>query len=176
MWLVITVFTILFHTKQRVKNVHYSGTLFQTSFGEKPDKYFHHVSLEEGVAPSIKLVPHVPKYKLGNLVLASREDLDKIEKDPFHLYKAFVKAGAGINPEDLAEFPNIVKVNSFTNRGELEALIAEELLMQDTEVTVNDFSVLDALTRYMQRAAVSDRVAKRTVAALNTIIEKNARK
>ena len=164
------------HTKQRVKRVHYCGTLYQTSFGEKPDKYFHHITMEPNTDPVIQLIPHVPKYRLGNLVLSSREDLDTIESNPTRLYKAFVKAGAGISPEDLAEYPNIVKVNSFSNRGELEALVAEELLMQDTEVTVNDFSVLDALTRYMERASVSDKVARRTVAALHSIIEKNAKR
>lgn len=164
------------HTKQRVKNVHYSGTLYQTSFGEKPDKYFHHVSIQPGERAEIQLIPHQPKYRLSNVVIASREDLDTVEKNEFHLYKAFVKAGAGINPEDLNEYPNIVKVNSFANRAELEALVAEELMMQDTEVTVNDFSVMDALNRYMQRASLSPKVAKKAVSALQTIIEKNVKK
>lgn len=161
------------HTKQRVKNTHFCGTLYQTSFGEKPDKYFHHVRLTEGEKPVVELVPHVPKYKLSNIVLAKKEDLDKLDKDQFHLYKAFVKSGADISADDLAQYPNIVKMNSFKTRQELTALLSEELLMQDTEVTVNDFTVMEALKRYMTRASINDKTAARAIKVLTSLIEKN---
>jgi len=162
------------HTKQRVGNVHYSGTLYQTSFGEKQDKYFHHVSLQPGEKPSIKLIPHLPKYTLHNLVITKREDLDQVQSDPHHLYKCFVKSGVQLPPEEVAAHQNIVKINSFRTRGELEALVAEELLMQDTEVTVNDFSVMDALNRYMQRASLTPKATRQVVSTLQGIIDKNS--
>ena len=31
------------HTKQKIRNTHYSGTLYQTNFGEAPEKFFHHI-------------------------------------------------------------------------------------------------------------------------------------
>lgn len=164
------------HTKQRVKNTHYSGTLWQTSFGEKPDKYFHHVSMIEGQGPSgveVKLIGHSPKYRLSNAIIQKKEDLDALDTSPTHLYKAMVKAGADVSAGDLAEHPNIVKVNSFKTREELKALLAEDLLLQDTEVAVNDLNLMDALKRFMMRASIPEKRAARTIKVFEGIIARN---
>lgn len=158
------------HTKQRVRNIHFSGTLYQTNFGEKPDKYFHHVQFDDGETPVVNLIPHKPRYMLHNLVIQSQADLKTIVRDQFNLYKAFVKSGADISAEDLSEYPNVVKVNSFKNKTELMTLLSEELLMQDTEVTVNDFTVMEALQRWMVRAAVKERTAEKVIQVLSNLI------
>lgn len=158
------------HTKQRVRNIHYSGTLYQTNFGEKPDKYFHHVKMAEGEEPVIELIPHKPKYALHNLVVSSPEDLAKVVQNQYNLYKVFVKSGADISAESLQNYPNVVKINAFKNRKELMSLLSEELLMQDTEVTVNDFTVMEALQRWMVRANIKERTAERAVKVLQDLL------
>lgn len=164
------------HTKQVVGKVHYSGTLWQTSFGEKPDKYFHHVTVEQadGKRPRIEvnLVGHKPKYRLSNLILKSKAELEEVDTDPTHLYKVMVKAGSDVTAEDLGRFPNIVKINSFKNREELKALLAEDLLLQDTEVAVNDFTILEALKRYMVRASIPPKRAARVLKVYQSIISR----
>lgn len=161
------------HTKQRVRNIHFSGTLYQTNFGEKPDKYFHHVRMEEGEEPTVELIPHKPAYRLHNLVISSPDDLKTIVPGQYDLYKAFVKSGANISADLLQEYPNIVKINAFTNRKELMALLSEELLMQDTEVTVNDFTVMEALQRWMVRASIKERTAAKAVQVLQDLLTKS---
>lgn len=163
------------HTKQKVRNTNFCGTLYQTSFGEKPDKYFHVVSWDSDSKPKIELVPHKPKYTLHNAILTSKSDLSKILDSPTDLYKVFVKAGSDIDPSDLQDRDNIVKINSFKSRQELEALIAEDLLMQDTSERVNTLSVVEALKRYMVRSSVAPDQADRALQLFDEIIN-NAKK
>lgn len=163
------------HTKQKIRNTNYCGTLYQTSFGEKPDKYFHVVSWDSGSKPEIELVPHKPVYTLHNLIITSEEDLSKISSSPTDLYKVFVKADAVLDPESLQGRDNVVKINSFKSRQELEALIAEDLLMQDTSERVNTLSVVEALKRYMVRSSVDTDRANRALQLFDEII-KNAKK
>jgi len=158
------------HTKQKIRNTHFAGTLYQTSFGEKPDKYFHEVSWNAGSKPRVQLIPHKPKYCLHNAILTCRQDLEKISDSPTDLYKVFVKAGSDISNEDLGTRNNIVKVNSFKSRQELEALIAEDLLMQDTSERVNTLSVVEALKRYMVRSSVPAEQSDRALQLFDEII------
>jgi len=160
------------HTKQVVgpkKNIHYSGTLYQTSFGEKPDKYFHSVSWVPGEKPRVRLVPHKPKYQLHNLIISSKEDLSKISDASTDLYKVFVKSGSDLDSSTLGRYPNVVKVNSFKSREELKNLLAEDLILQDTSEEVNMMSILDALKSYMVRAGMQTEDRERTLKVLKSI-------
>jgi hypothetical protein len=165
------------HSKQVCgpkKNIHFCGTLWQTGFGEKPDKYFHEVSWEEGTKPSVRLIPHKQKYVLNNLIVSSKEDLSKIERDPTRLYKVFVKSGANISADDLSEYPNVIKINSFKSRQELEVLLSEDLLLNDTSTAVNSLSVIEALKTYMVRAAVDPKLASSAMKVFERLVTVNS--
>lgn len=118
------------HTKQKVGFVHFSGTLYQTSFGEKAKKYFHHVVWEDDKVPQIACVRHHPKYVLHNLVVSSREDLQQVSDDPHQLYKVFVSKDVVLDETDLSR-SNIVRHNFFSNKEELKVLIQAELELDD---------------------------------------------
>jgi DNA repair exonuclease SbcCD nuclease subunit len=157
------------HTKQVCgprNNIFYCGTLYQTNFGEKPDKYFHHIVVSHdkatgGIRPQVTLVPHKPTYTLHNHVVSSVEDLDRISRKPTDLYKVFVKDGADLDAGTFDAFPNVVKINAFKTRSELDALLAEDLVVHDASATVNSMTVFDALSEYMVRAKVEPSLAER---------------
>lgn len=166
------------HTKQVCgprKNIFYAGTLYQTNFGEKPDKYFHEVSWSPGNKPQVTLVPHRPQYRLHSVIIESREDLTKILESPTDLYRVFVKSGSDLQPEDLSGKKNVVKVNAFKSRKELESLIADSLLMQDTAEIVNSLNVFKALQRYMVRASVPKKLASRANALFEEILNADSK-
>jgi DNA repair exonuclease SbcCD nuclease subunit len=143
------------HTNQTVgpqKNIHYSGTLYQTNFGEKREKFFHHLKWD-GVNLRVKSVPHVAKYELLNLIVNTREDLERIESSPFKLYKVFVKSGADLDASTFNDRPNVIKINSFSSKEELNNLIAEELILSDANTMVNQLTVHEALETYLLRSA-----------------------
>jgi DNA repair exonuclease SbcCD nuclease subunit len=163
------------HTKQVVgpkKNVHYCGTLYQTSFGEREEKYFHHVKWNGKIA-DITYVRTKPKYTLHNLVISSVVDLEKIDKNPCCLYKVFVKSGTDLGPESLAAYPNVVKTNPFSSRKELESLLADELFLPDGDGEVTSLSVLEALKSYMVRANADKKVTARAIELFEELSRKS---
>lgn len=159
------------HTKQivgRKKNIHFVGTLYQTNFGERLDKYFGHCSWD-GTEFSIDYIPNKPAYSLHNLIITEKTDLEKIIVDPFNLYKCFVKSGVDLSVSDLEKYSNVVKINSFKSRQELEALLSDELLMQDVDAEVSSMSVLDALQKWMLRSKVDEGLAEKTLNLFNKL-------
>lgn len=159
------------HGRQTVgpnKNIHFSGTLYQTNFGEHAQKYFHDITWD-GASAKVKCVPHVPEYTLVNLIVSSVSDLDKISDNPKTLYKVFVKSGVDINVDTFHTRPNVVKINSFKNRKELNELIAEELILNDASAVVTELSVIDALRKYAQRHEAPEDVTSRALEILSSL-------
>lgn len=160
------------HTHQVVgpqKNVFYSGTLYQTNFGEKNKKFFHDITWD-GETLQCESVPHVPQYELINLIVTTTEDLKRIDPSPKKLYKVFVKSGVDLDASTFDQFSNVVKINSFKTREDLQTLIAEELVLSDANATVNSLSVMDALTTYLTRAKVESSVQDRAQEIANTLL------
>lgn len=106
------------HTHQEVgrgRNVaNYSGTLYQTNFGESQEKFFHHVRWDDGW--EIESVPHTPEFKLTTLEVSSRKDLAQIDSDPNHLYKLKVLDAKALVAADYG--PNVVRVTPVSKAGE----------------------------------------------------------
>lgn len=150
------------HTPQRVGSVDYSGTLYQTSFGEKAKKFFHHVTWNsEEESPVIKRVPHVAAFKLINLVIESHKDLSLIEDNPMFLYKVFVQTEVALEAETFSSRPNVVKVNSFKTKTELETLLTNEIsLDQDFEMS-SVLSLKTNLKDWLQCAKINDGLKKK---------------
>lgn len=120
------------HTAQKVGKTDFCGTLYQTSFGEKANKYFHHVRwADQDSKPEIKRIRHHQSFKLVNLVVESKKDLLSIEEDPDILYKVFVKDSVTLDASTFDKHPNVVKVNSFKSKTELQTLISEEIRLDE---------------------------------------------
>jgi DNA repair exonuclease SbcCD nuclease subunit len=151
------------HTHQVVgprQNIYYSGTLYQTNFGEKAEKFFHHVEWDGKVA-TVESVPTTPQYELINKIVATPQDLSTILPDSKKLYKVFVKHGVELDAETFSTMPNVVRINTFQTRDELNNLIAEELLLSDASAHVSHLSVMEALETYLLRATVEKSVSDR---------------
>lgn len=161
------------HTKQRCgprKNIIYPGTLYQTSFGEREDKWFIDGTWD-GNKLTIDYVPNIPKYICKNIVISDKEDLKGIDSSPYILYKAFVKIGADISAHDLKGFPNVVKVNTFKTRQEFQALVSEELFLEELGQTVSLTTIIDALEKYMVRAGASDELRTECLESFNFVTQ-----
>ena len=106
------------HTHQEVgrgRNVaHYSGTLYQTNFGESPEKFFHHARWDGGW--EIESVAHQPDYKLTTLEVSTPKDLRQIDTDPNHLYKLKVLNAKALTTADYGS--NVVRVTPVSAKGE----------------------------------------------------------
>lgn len=145
------------HTAQRVGKVDFSGTLYQTSFGEKARKYFHHVTWEDSASkPEIRRIRHYPNFKLVNLVIESKSDIDSIEQDPNVLYKVFVKDSVAFDATTFDKFPNVVKKNSFKTKTELQTLITEEIRLDEEFELPSVLSVENNLKDWLSSANVED--------------------
>lgn len=150
------------HTSQTIGKVHYSGTLYQTSFGEKPEKYFHHVTWEEGKSPVIKKIRHHQGFKLVNLVVENRSDLSGIEDNPDILYKVFVKSSVVLDASTFDPFPNVVKVNSFKTKTELQELVSEEIRLDDEFESPSLVSVENSLKDWLLTTKAEDSLKRAT--------------
>lgn len=160
------------HTKQIIGNVHFSGTLYQTSFGEKPNKYFHHVVWDGESAPSIKSVRHYPSFKLENLVVETAADLDKVVADPNHLYKVFVKSSVVLEADAFDGKPNVVKINSFKTKKELEDMIVEELRLDDEFDMAGVLSVESNLKGWLEGRKIEPELKRATYRKFKSLFGK----
>lgn len=149
------------HTKQRVGTVHLSGTLYQTSFGEKPKKYFHHVMWGDEDKPDVQNIRHVPAFRLENAIIRSEADLAELSKDPSVLYKVFIHSDVALDASTLDAFPNIVKHNSFKSKVELRALINEEILLDEEIDQSSLITNEDAMKEWLLSTDTSDEMRKR---------------
>jgi hypothetical protein len=130
------------HTPHRVRNTFYSGTLYQTNFGESMPKFFHHATIASASDFEVKQVPFKPPWELNNLIVSSMDDLKEIKKESHVLYKLFVKDGADIDINlVLQKHPNVVRHNSFKSKKDLQQQIEEawefDASLFDADTTVN---------------------------------------
>lgn len=157
------------HTAQTIGSTNYSGTLYQTSFGEKPRKYFHHVTWEDGEEPVIKRVRHVPSFRLENAIIESQSDVEALSRDRNVLYKAFVKSNAVLDEDAFAELPNVVKFNSFRTRKELEKLIVDEIRLDDEFNVASVLSVENNLKTWLDQSGEEPDLRKRAYRKFKTL-------
>jgi hypothetical protein len=140
------------HTSQRVRNTFFSGTLYQTNFGEKLPKYFHHIRFRSPKDYEIELVPHKPKYTLHNVVLNSRADVDQIPKSKYALVKLVIADGADVRASDFGNFQNIVQVKTYKSKDDLQKVLFEDL----SNAKAIEFDTLDFFEAYLDTLDISD--------------------
>lgn len=116
------------HTAHRVRNTYYSGTLYQTNFGESLPKYFHHIEFNSPQDYEVTKITHAPTYKLHTIVLQSRADLKLIPEGATNLVKLVIQDGADVTASDYANRQNIEIVKPFKNKEELQAVLTEDLV------------------------------------------------
>jgi hypothetical protein len=150
------------HTAHRIRNTYYSGTLYQTNFGERLPKYFHHIEFNNPRDYEIQLVEHDPYYKLHNIVLQTRDDLALIPQSRFDLVKLVIQDGCDVSAEDYAHMENVVEHKNFKTKDDLKAVLLEDLTEgKELKIRTEDFfqSWVGALD---VEAAMRDRIrAKR---------------
>jgi hypothetical protein len=149
------------HTNHRIRNSYYSGTLYQTYFGESLPKFFHHINFKDRDDYSIDSIPFDPKYKLYTCIVHAKKDLKKLPTDTKHLVKLIIEEGSDIDPESPeCQMPNIVSVKGFKTKAELQTILTEDLtsgeeLVIRTEEHFNKWlSVQNIESRIVDRAKV----------------------
>ncbi len=155
------------HTAHRVKNFHYSGTLYQTGFGESEKKYWHLINIDEDTGERvIKNIPHSPKYVLKNIIVKSLDDVKTLPKDEFTLCKVFVNSSVTLPANAFDNYPNVVKTNTFKSKEELEALILEDFVLDDYSTAAN-FELNTALEDWLDVKKI-DKELRQKVLKLNS--------
>jgi hypothetical protein len=130
------------HTNHQVRNFHYSGTLYQTNFGESEKKFFHHCKVRDGRL-KVNNVPFDPPWILRNVQVTAPEDVEVLEKSDRILYKLFVKNGVDLDLEALmAKYPNIVKSNFFKTKQELQLMVSDGWKL-DKDLIEQSVAVID---------------------------------
>ena len=145
------------HTAHQVRNTYYSGTLYQTNFGEHLPKYFHHIEFNSSQDYEIRLIKHDPKYKLHTVVLQNREDLQTIPEGQFNLVKLIIQDGADVSPSDYAKFNNIVMIKPFKSKEDLQTVLTEDL----TDGQAHSFKVDDFFKSWVSSLDVDEQMRKR---------------
>lgn len=113
------------HTPHQVRNTYYSGTLYQTTFGESLPKGFHHIEWTSVDDYEIHQIPFDPLYKLHNCVVESQADVEALPNGKRDLIKLVVKDGADVV---IPSSPNIVVTKVFKTKHDLVNILTEDLL------------------------------------------------
>ena len=121
------------HTQQKVRNSHYSGTLYQTNFGEDGKKYFHHIHWDGEL--EVINIPVKPIYQLHTLEITSKDDLVDLPGGTRHLYKLILLEGCQVSASDYGNL-HVVKVRAVSDARDL-ALARVEDLSSGSEIQIS---------------------------------------
>lgn len=113
------------HTKQRVRNMHFSGTMYQTRFGESEEKFFHHIRFNSPDDYDIRNIRTTPDVLLTTLIVNKPEDLN-IDPRKGELFKLHIQDGVDVSPSDWSHL-RVVSTNAFTSRAEATETTGAEL-------------------------------------------------
>jgi len=159
------------HTCHRVNKTYYSGTLYQTNFGESLPKSFHHIKINEDLKYKVINVPNDPEFKLFNQKIWSRKDLKSISKKSTHLYKLFIQEGVRLDPDDLAGYDNVVRIKRFSDEKDLKLLITEEWQVSSYEEG-EGFKPKEDLDEYLVHRKVKSSLRNRALKIHEKLISK----
>lgn len=112
------------HTPHKVRNTYYSGTLYQTNFGERLPKGFHHIVWNNADDYEILDIPFEPRYKLHNCIIETEADVAALPRGATDLIKLVVKDGADLI---VPQLPNIVITKVFKTKQDLQQILTEDL-------------------------------------------------
>lgn len=105
------------HTMQQVRNTFFSGTIYQTDFGQRKEKYFHHLEFDAGEW-TVNTIPFKPTYTLHTYEITSRKQLKAIPRSAYDLVKLVLLDGVEIDAAATAGI-NVVMVKTVNGAQEL---------------------------------------------------------
>lgn len=143
------------HTPHQIRNTYYSGTLYQTNFGESLPKGFHHIEYTSVDDYEIHQIPFKPRYKLLNCVVETQEDVDALSQEDTDLIKLVVKDGADVI---IPERRNIVITKAFKTKNDLAQILTEDL-MDGSELVVK---TADFFKDWLAAQAIPEALKQRT--------------
>lgn len=150
------------HLAHKIRNTYYSGTLYQNKFGEKKDRFFHHIEFNGIDDYSVSLIPFEPDYTLHNIVIESRKDLKRIPTNPKQLVKLIVESTADVDHTSWSKFTNIVKTKSYKTEAELVESLTEDLTDgQSLKFNIDDFFEAWAIAQQDDQDLVQRMIAAR---------------
>lgn len=142
------------HTKQQVGIHYYPGTLYQTSFGERPEKYFLEFRL--GAEFKSRFIRHRPKMVLENLTVETSRQLKTLSPNPLHLYKLCILEG--VKYDTLPS--NVVHVSGARN---LKEALEVQNLERELEFSHTSIDYTSALETYFSTVDAKPRIKKRAL-------------
>lgn len=170
------------HTAQVVGKAHYSGTLHQTTFGESPDKFYHLIDWTgDPTTSKVKLVPFQGPYRLGNVVIATQEDMESFRVNyqsgegaaVTTYFKVFVdKRTMVLDQDPFGKMPRVVKHNSFKNKKELKAQLSDELSLELGDQATT-FDTHDVFQEWLKTTDVPAGLARRAAEKLATLTNRS---
>jgi hypothetical protein len=143
------------HTPHQVRSTYYSGTLYQTNFGESLPKGFHLIEWTSIDDYEIHQIPFKPRYKLHNCVVETQADVDALPTGDTDLIKLVVKDGADVTIPDRR---NIVINKAFKTKNELAQILTEDL-MDGSELVVR---TADFFKEWIEQQAIPEALKQRT--------------
>lgn len=145
------------HTTQRMGRHFYSGTLYQTSFGESLPKGYAMARVARGKF-AWKHVVTPPPFVLENKRIDTSADLRTLVNDPLHLYKLYVASEVTVPDGMLEKFGNIVNRLDFSTEEELKELEQAEFVLDSKGIEVNTD---DYLPNYFKSKGATDAQTRR---------------
>lgn len=160
------------HTPQTIKKqFYYSGTLYQTSFGEFLDKSF--IKCETHKLSSGKLryklsrVRNYPEFKLRTYNINNKQDIknwNDVKSDkPYTFYRVFHKSNIRMPLSFMRKNPNVIECKSFKDNKELNDLIVSENI---------SYKITDGLVKFLRSLNMSSKKIKKAKLYVKTAISK----
>lgn len=116
------------HTSQKIYKHYYSGTLYQTNFGEKPNKYFHHIEFNSPDDYDIRLIRHRPDIELLTIKIDNENELSKIPQDKNKLVRLLLN---GISVESTNLPSNVVAIKPLLPGQSIETVDSIEFELEN---------------------------------------------
>lgn len=164
------------HTAQKVRNSHYSGTLYQTNFGEAQDKFYHDILWTGDPATTkVKLIQHSPLYVLENAVVSSMESYREVrqriqEAPPTKLWKVFIHKSKVVLPQGaFDDLPTVIKHTPYASKQDLVLKINEEINLEDRSSSVHR-DTNAALEKWMLKNGIEPDLQARALDRLQRLL------
>ena len=148
------------HTNHKVRNTHYSGTLYQTNFGESKDKFYH--LIEYDGSWNITNVPFKPEYTLHTVEVSTKKQLHALPRSEKDLVRLILVDGFQPVQEDLVG-ANVVTIKVANSARELAlAKVADLREGSEVEVSTSEFFNAWVQTQMYSEALKTDAIKLRS--------------
>ena len=154
------------HTNQKVRNTHYTGTLYQTTFGESENKFFHHVIYEDGIF-EIENIAVKPVYRLHTIEVSNKKDLRDIPSSPNDLVKLILLPGCSITAADYAHL-NVQRVRATSTDRDVALARVEDLTNGGSEISI---STNEFFSEWLRNQSAPKELKKRAYKLRSVILD-----